>query len=65
MSNLDHCLYLSINYGFKNGGGWMIFHYSSFLVHFVFCSLNFIVLYSIFFYKILPYYVYQYCILIR
>ena len=29
-----------------NGGGWMICHFSNIQVHFVFCQLNFIVLFS-------------------
>ena len=30
------------------GGGWMIYHFSDILVHFVFCQLNFIVLFPFF-----------------
>ena len=42
----------------------MIFNFSIVQVHFVFCQLNLIVFFSIS-YKILHYYVYHFCILIR
>ena len=45
-----------------NGGGWIFFHISIVLVHYIF--FNWISFFSMF-YKILQYYVYYYCILIR
>ena len=48
----------------NDGGEWMIFHFSIVQVHFVFCWLNFIVLFPLF-YKILQYYICYYCILAR
>ena len=43
--------------------GWMISHFLIVQVHFVFCSLNFVALFFIS-YKIMPCYVYYYCIFI-
>ena len=48
----------------QNGGGWIIFNFSIVQADFVFLLIEFIYTFSIS-YKILPYYFYYYCILIR
>ena len=45
-------------------GGWMICHFSIIRDHFVFCKLNFVLFFFISC-KMIPHYVYYYCILIR
>ena len=48
----------------KCWGGWMSFHFTIVHVHFVFLLIEFRCPFSIS-YKMLPYYVYYYCLFIR